>query len=167
MYKHVGYVWPGMLRVSVQEAKDIVAAGGAVYCLHTDNTEGMVDKVNEIVENEEYGIECRIFSFKDYFECNANKDGHVLFSHGTEDPSDLLELAAEFLEYVRPDLRKTIQEAGDGMIRRIKAAIESGDETRMRATWNCVPCFINGIIPFGWKFGNFANNGLDYVFVKA
>lgn len=166
MYRYVGYVWPGMLRVSVNEAKKIVSAGGAVYSLHDDNTVAMIRQADEIRENEEYGIECENFSFKDYFESNANKDGHVVFSHGTEDPSDLLELAAEFLKCVRPALRTTIQEAADGMIRRIKTALESGDEDRMKAAWNCVPCFINGIIPCGWKFGNFANNGLDYVFVK-
>ncbi len=30
MYKHIGYVWPGMKRIPYEEAKEIVKSGGAV-----------------------------------------------------------------------------------------------------------------------------------------
>lgn len=70
MYKYVGYVWPGMLRVSVAEAKKLLRRGAAVYRLYPDNTEGAVTEVREIEKDGEYGVECKEFSFDNYLASN-------------------------------------------------------------------------------------------------
>lgn len=166
MYKYVGYVWPGMLRVSVTEAKKLLRRGAAVYRLHLDNTESAVTEVSEIVKDGEYGVECKEFSFEQYLASNQNDFGEVVFSHGTDSVDDLLELMKEFLECIRPSLREALQDALDILVRRIDKYNDSDDMQTKLCVWRCAETFLNGVTPMGWKFGAFANNGLDYVFVK-
>lgn len=116
MYKYVGYVWPGMLRVSVTEAKKLLKSGADVYRLHLDNTEGAVTDIGEIEENGEYGVECEEFSFDNYLASNQDSSGAVVFSHGTDDVDDLLTLMKEFLECIRPSLRESLQNALDMLL---------------------------------------------------
>lgn len=47
----------GMIRVTPEEARDILKKDGSVFRLHLDNSEGMVDELSEIVDDGEYGIE--------------------------------------------------------------------------------------------------------------
>lgn len=166
MYKHVGYVWPGIIRVSVSEAKRLLRRGAAVYRLHSDNTEGVVTDVGELVKDGEYGVECKEFSFEQYLASNQDASGAVVFSHGTDDVNDLLELMKEFLECIRPSLRQSIQDALDMLVKRIDKYANSDDVETKRCIWRCAETFINGVTPMGWKFGAFANNGLDFVFIK-
>lgn len=166
MYKYVGYVWPGMLRVSVAEAKKLLRRGAAVYRLHLDNTEASVSDISEIVKDGEYGVECKEFSFEQYLASNQNDSGEVVFSHGTDSVDDLLELMKEFLECVRPSLRVALQDALDMLVRRIDKYTDSDDMQTKQCVWRCAETFLNGVTPMGWKFGAFANNGLDYVFIK-
>ena len=166
MYKYVGYVWPGMLRVSVTEAKKLLRRGAAVYRLHLDNTESAVTEVSEIVKDGEYGVECKEFSFAQYLASNQDDSGAVVFSHGTDSVDDLLALMKEFLECIRPSLRVALQEALDMIVRRIDKYTDSDDMLTKECVWRCAETFLNGVTPMGWKFGAFANNGLDYVFIK-
>lgn len=166
MYKYVGYVWPGMLRVSVTEAKKLLRRGAAVYRLHLDNTESAVTEVSEIVKDGEYGVECKEFSFAQYLASNQDDSGAVVFSHGTDSVDDLLVLMKEFLECIRPSLRVALQEALDMIVRRIDKYADSDDMQTKECVWRCAETFLNGVTPMGWKFGAFANNGLDYVFIK-
>lgn len=166
MYKHVGYVWPGMIRVSVPEARKLLRRGAAVYRLYPDNTEGAVTDTSEIEKDGEYGVECKEFSFEHYLASNQDKSGVVVFSHGTDDVDDLLELMKEFLECIRPSLREAIQDALDMLLKRIDKYSESDDVQTKQCIWRCAETFLNGVTPMGWKFGAFANNGLDYVFIK-
>lgn len=157
---------PGMLRVSVTEAKKLLRRGAAVYRLHLDNTESAVTEVSEIVKDGEYGVECKEFSFEQYLASNQNDFGEVVFSHGTDSVDDLLELMKEFLECIRPSLREALQDALDILVRRIDKYNDSDDMQTKLCVWRCAETFLNGVTPMGWKFGAFANNGLDYVFVK-
>lgn len=166
MYKYVGYVWPGMLRVSVTEAKKLLRSGADVYRLHLDNTEGAVTDIGEIEENGEYGVECEEFSFDNYLASNQDSSGAVVFSHGTDDVDDLLALMKEFLECIRPSLRESLQNALDMLLKRIDKYTDSNDVQTKQCIWRCAETFLNGVTPMGWKFGTFANNGLDYVFIK-
>ena len=166
MYKYVGYVWPGMLRISVTEAKKLLKQGASVYRLYLDNTEGAVTDVSEIVNDGEYGVECKEFSFERYLASNQDNTGAVVFSHGTDSVDDLLELMKEFLECIRPSLREALQDALDMLVKRIDKYAESDDEQTKQCIWHCAETFLNGVTPMGWKFGAFANNGLDYVFVR-
>lgn len=166
MYKYVGYVWPGMLRVSVTEAKKLLRRGAAVYRLYSDNTEGVVTEVREIEKDGEYGVECKEFSFNNYLASNQDSSGAVVFSHGTDDIDDLLALMKEFLECIKPSLRESLQDALDMLIKRIDKYAETEDTQTKQCIWRCAETFLNGVTPMGWKFGAFANNGLDYVFIK-
>ena len=166
MYKYVGYVWPGMLRVSVTEAKKLLRRGAAVYRLYSDNTEGAVTEVGEIEKDGEYGVECKEFSFNNYLASNQDSSGAVVFSHGTDDIDDLLTLMKEFLECIRPSLRESLQDALDMLIKRIDKYAETEDVQTKQCVWRCAETFLNDATPMGWKFGAFANNGLDYVFIK-
>lgn len=166
MYKYVGYVWPGMIRVTPEEARNILKNDGPVFRLHLDNSEGMVEDLSEIVDDGEYGIESVEFSFPDYLKHNQDKDGYVYFSHGTDDVNDLLELSKEFLECVRPVQREAIQMALDQLVRRIEKYLPTDDDKAKQSAWSCVITFINGITPMGWQFGPFTNDGLDYIFKK-
>lgn len=166
MYKYVGYVWPGMLRVSMAEAKKLLRRGAAVYRLYPDNTEGAVTEVCEIEKDGEYGVECKKFSFDNYLASNQDASGEVVFSHGTDDVDDLLVLMKEFLECIRPSLRESLQDALDMMLRRIDKYAETDDLQTKQCVWRCAETFLNGVTPMGWKFGAFANNGLDYVFIR-
>lgn len=166
MYKYVGYVWPGMLRVSVPEAKKLFRRGAAVYRLYIDNTEGAVSDISEIEEDGEYGVECKEFSFDNYFASNQDTSGAVVFSHGTDDVDDLLVLMKEFLECIRPSLRESLQDALDMLVKRIDKYAGTDDIQTKQCVWRCAETFLNGVTPMGWKFGAFANNGLDYVFIR-
>lgn len=166
MYKYVGYVWPGMIHVTPEEARDILRNDGSVFRLHLNNSESMVDELSEIVDDGEYGIESIEFSFPDYLKYNQDKDGYVYFSHGTDDLNDLLELSKEFLECVRPVQREAIQIELDRLVKRIEKYLPTDDMKAKQSVWSCVITFINGITPIGWQFGPFANNRLDYVFIK-
>lgn len=42
---------------------------------------------------------------------------------------------------------------------------DASDITEKEFIWKYTEAFINGIIPNDWKFGAYANNGLDYVFI--
>lgn len=166
MYKYVGYVWPGMLRVSVAEAKKLLRRGAAVYKLYPDNTEGAVTEVREIEKDGEYGVECKEFSFDNYLASNQDASGAVVFSHGTDDVDDLLVLMKEFLECIKPSLRESMQDALDMLVRRINKYAETDDLQTKQCVWRCAETFLNGVTPMGWKFGAFANSGLDYVFIR-
>ena len=165
MYKHVGYVWPGMLRVSTDEARILFGKGAAVYRLYSDNTEGAVSDIGEIEENGEYGVEPKEFSFEEYLSANQDK-GFVYFSHGTDDVNDLLMLMKEFMECIRPSLREALKIALDTVLRRIDKYLDTDETETKQAVWRCCVVFINGVLPMGWEFGAFANDGLDYVFKK-
>ncbi len=166
MYKYVGYVWPGMLRISASEAKKLLRKGKEVYRLYLDNTEGAVTDISEIEKNGEYGVECKAFSFDSYLASNQAPSGVVVFSHGTDDIDDLLVLMKEFLECIRPSLRESLQEALDMLVKRICKYVDSSDLPAKQCVWRCAEIFLNGVTPMGWKFGAYANNGLDYVFIK-
>lgn len=166
MYKYVGYVWPGMLRVSVAEAKKLLRRGAAVYKLYPDNTEGAVTEVREIEKDGEYGVESKEFSFDNYLASNQDASGAVVFSHGTDNVDDLLVLMKEFLECIKPSLRESMQDALDMLVRRINKYAETDDLQTKQCVWRCAETFLNGVTPMGWKFGAFANSGLDYVFIR-
>lgn len=89
-----------------------------------------------------------------------------MFSHGTDDVDDLLVLMKEFLECIRPSLRESLQDALDMLVRRIDKYAETDDLQTKQCVWRCAETFLNGVTPMGWKFGAFANNGLDYVFIR-
>lgn len=165
MYKQVGYVWPGMLRVSTEEARKLFNEGAAVYCLHTDNTEGAVSELDEIADCDDYGVEMKEFSFEEYLSSNQY-DGKVYFSHGTDEVDDLLTLMKEFMECIRPSLRESLQDALDTVVRRIDKYLGTTQTDKKEAVWRCCVVFINGVLPMGWKFGAYENEGIDYVFVK-
>lgn len=166
MYKYVGYVWPGMIRVTPEEARDIFKNDGPVFRLYSDNSEGMVDELSEIVDDGEYGIESTKFLSSDYLNRNQDKDGYVYFSHGTDDLNDLLELSKEFLECVRSVQREATQSELNRLIKRIEKYLPTDDMKAKQSVWSCVITVINGITPIGWQFGPFTNDGLDYVFKK-
>ena len=83
MYKYVGYVWPGMIRVTPEEARDIFKNDGPVFRLYSDNSEGMVDELSEIVDDGEYGIESAKFLSSDYLNRNQDKET-AMFTSATE-----------------------------------------------------------------------------------
>lgn len=166
MYKHVGYVWSGMLRVPTKEARSLLKSGASVYRLYPDNTEGAISDIKEIEDNGEYGVEPKEFSFEHYLAANQCSDGLIYFSHGTDNIDDLLSLMKEFMECIRPSLRESLQDALDAVVRRIDKYLQSDETENKQCVWRCCVVFINGVTPLGWKFGAFANNGLDYVFIK-
>jgi len=166
MYKYVGYVWPGMLRITAEEARKIIGDGGTVYRLYLDNTEGAVGTTDDVEDTGEYGVECDRFSFENYLDANQDQDGFVYFSHGTDSVDDLLELAKEFMECVRPSLRPALQDALDSLLLRIEKYLPDGEDAVKQCIWRCAQTFIDGVTPMGWKFGLFAGNEVDYVFTK-
>ena len=166
MYKHVGYVWPGMLRVSIKEARELYSKGSTVYKLHLDNTESMITDISEIEEDGDYGVECKKFSFDDYFTANKDSYGVVTFSHGTDDIDDLLTLMKEFLECIKQSTDDVFKSKLETLIKGIDNYIDTKETDRKSNIWKGAEAFLNDIIPPEWKFGAFANNGLDYVFVK-
>ncbi len=166
MYKYVGYVWSGMLRVTVEEARQLFAEGVIVYRLHLNNTESMISDVNEIDDNGEFGVECKKFDFDKYFTANADSFGAVTFSHGTDDIDDLLTLMKEFLEYIKQSIDDALKSKLETLVQGIDNYIDTKETDMKSNIWKEAETFLNDIIPPGWKFGAFANNGLDYVFVK-
>lgn len=166
MYKHVGYVWPGMLRVSAAEARKLFRKGSVVYRLHPDNTEAAVTEISGIEKDGEYGVECKEFSFEKYLDANQDSSGVVYFSRGTDNVDDLLMLMKEFLECIRPSLREALQDALDMTMSRIDKYLDTEEQQTKLCVWRCAETFLNGVTPIGWKFGPYANDGLDYVFVK-
>ena len=166
MYENVGYVWPGMLRVSVKEARQLFADGNIVYRLHLDNTESMITDVNEIDYDGEFGVECKKFDFDNYFTANKDAFGMVTFSHGTDDIDDLLTLMKEFLECIKQSIYDAFKTKLETLIQEIDNYIDTKETDMKNRIWKEAEAFLNDIIPPGWRFGAFANNGLDYVFVK-
>ena len=80
----------------------------------------------------------------------------------------LLDLAEEFLYFASQGgtLRQTMKDGAEMMVRKIKGAKESKNQLQKQTTFGACIRYIDAITPFGWKFGAFANNGLDYVFKK-
>ena len=109
-----------------------------------------------------YGTACKEFSFEKYLSSNKDSSGVVTFSHGVNNINDLLTLAKEFLKCIRSSLNNDLQNILDVLIRRI---VDASDTPEKEFIWKDTEAFINGIIPNDWKFGAYANNGLDYVFI--
>ena len=166
MYKYVGYVWPGMLRVTARDAKQLFAEGVIIYRLHLDNTESMITDVNEIDNEGEFGVECKKFDFDNYFTANKDAFGMVTFSHGTDDIDALLTLMKEFLECIKQSIDDAFKTKLETLIQELDNYIDTKENDRKSKIWKEAEAFLNDIIPPGWRFGTFANNGLDYVFVK-
>lgn len=166
MYKYVGYVWPGMLRVPVKEARQLFVEGVVVYRLHLNNTESMITDVNEIDDDGEFGVECKKFDFDDYFTANKDTYGVVTFSHGTDDIDDLIILMKEFLECIKQSIDGVLKPKLVTLVQGIDNYIDTKETDMKSNIWKDAKAFLNDIIPPGWKFGAFTNNGLDYVFVK-
>ena len=166
MYKYVGYVWPGMLRVSIKEARELYSKGSTVYKLHLDNTESMITDISEIDDDGEFEVECNKFDFDDYLTANKDSYGVVMFSHGTDDIDDLLTLMKEFLEYIKQSIDDALKSKLETLVQGIDNYIDTKETDMKSNIWKEAETFLNDIIPPGWKFGAFANNGLDYVFVK-
>lgn len=167
MKRKIGYVYPGMEFITPAEARKILEHGGVVFRLNDDNSEGMIDRSGEVEDTEQYGLEIAEFNFDRYLKNRVDKNGEVLFSHGTDDLDDLLDLAEEFLVFAKTGLRKTECDGADMVIRRIKKCREPEHESLKKKTWDACVSYLNLISPFKWKFGNFSNGGLDYVFVKV
>ena len=162
------YVYPGMQFITPIEALEYLNLGAAVYLLNDDNSESMVDNPKDIDLDRVYGLEKTEFDFDSYLENRVNEDGNVLFSHGTEDPDLLLDIAEEFLNFASQGgtLRQTMKDGAAMMVRRIKEAKKSDNVLVKKTMFGACIRYIDAITPFGWKFGAFANNGLDYVFKK-
>ncbi len=168
MCKHIGYVWPGMCRISYAEAKELLSQGIPVFHLYDDNSEGEIRELDELNEDGQYGIEFgNSFTFERYVESNADNTGFTCFCHGTANPKILLELTEEFLDlyqhYAPNDsVEKNIQQTWE-YIRNTKP---DTDDAATCAVWQEVVRRINTLIPDGWQFGNFRNNGVDYGFIR-
>ena len=161
------YVYPGMEFITPTEAREYLHLG-AVYVLRDDNSEGMIDSQNDIKDDEQYGIELTEFDFDRYLKNRADENGDVLFSHGTDDVDVLLDITEEFLFFASQGgtLRQTMKDGAAMMVKRIQEAKKSGNELQKKTTFGACIRYIDSIAPFGWRFGAFANDGLDYVFQK-
>lgn len=161
------YVYPGMQFITPVEALEYLHLGATVYVLNDDNSEGMLDDPKDIDLDRVYGLELTEFDFDRYLSNRVNENGEVLFSHGTDDVNILLDIAEEFLYFASQGgtLRQTMKDGAANMVNRIKKAKGEGDIFKANV-WKCVATYIDMIAPFGWKFGPFENNGLDYVFKK-
>lgn len=167
MYKHIGYVWPGMQRIDAETARAIIESGGAVYELRDDNSEAEVSDLSDFDPDGAYGIECRDnFTFERYMESNADETDFVCLCHGTGDPCDLLSQALNLFEVSKVCVSYGIRATMNELTARVRTALDSVDEQQKWGIWRTVSAFINDIIPNGWIFGNYRNNGLDYGFVK-
>lgn len=162
------YVYPGMQFITPVEALEYLHLGATVYVLNDDNSEGMIDDPKDIDLDRVYGLELTEFDFDRYLENRVDENGEVLFSHGTDDVNVLLDLAEEFLYFASQGgtLRQTMKDGAEMMVRKIKGAKESKNQLQKQTTFGACIRYIDAITPFGWKFGAFANNGLDYVFQK-
>lgn len=166
MYKHIGYVWPGMKRIPYEEAKEIVKSGGAVFRLYDNNAEGEVSDLSELTDEYPYGIEyCGCFTFEDYFSSNANEKGQILFSHGTEDVKDLLALAVDFFEVTKVTQGEDRQSALAVVEKCIETGIKHMKEPELSGLWLLSQMCIDAMIPDGWQFGRL-EGGIDYGFTK-
>ncbi len=168
MYSNIGYVYPGMVFISPEEARKQRKKGCIVYRLNDDNSESMLDKYEKIVDDKMYGYEVGEFDFKRYLE-NREVDGVVMFSKGQSSLNDLLMIATEWLIFSKngDGLRQTQKDGADMVINRSNEArgLPEGSVAKRR-TWELVVNYIDAIAPFGWKFGRYANNGEDYAFIK-
>lgn len=167
MYKHIGYVWQGMKRIDIETAKSIIENGGGVYRLDSDNTEYEVSDLLELDPHADYGIEFwDDFTFEEYFKSNVDDSGFVCLCHGSEDPYDLLSVALDLFTVSRNCVSSGIRETMADLTERVRIVLDGSDEEQKWEMWRSVSTFINDIIPDGWMFGNYRNNGLDYGFVK-
>ncbi len=167
MYKHIGYVWPGMKRIDAETAKSILKKGGAVYELHNNNSEAEVSDLSDFDPDGTYGIEFRDgFTIENYLKSNVDETGFVCFSHGTNDLDDLLFLALELFEVSKISVGIGIRSSMDDLEIGIRAMLNCDDEKDKWKMWRTVSVFISDITPNGWIFGRYRNNGLDYGFVK-
>lgn len=162
------YVYPGMIFISPEEAREILEDGCTCYRLNDDNSEAMLHDAKEVEDDLAYGYEIEEFDFDRYFENRIDENGNVLFSHGTDDVDSLLDISEEFLYFASQGgtLRQTMKDGAAMMVRRIRDSKASGNELQKKATFGACIRYIEAITPFGWRFGAFDNNGLDYVFQK-
>lgn len=166
MYKHIGYVWPGMERIDIETAKSLIEKG-IVYRLNDDNSESAVTDLSEFDPDGEYGIEFGDdFAFEEYFKSNVDDTGFVCFCHGTGDPYDLLSLALDLFDVSKICVSSGIRTSMEDLTVRVRTALDSDDEEQKWVIWRAVSDFINDMIPDGWIFGNYRNEGIDYGFVK-
>ena len=63
-------------------------------------------------------------------------------------------------------LEKALVLKSDERLSEIDNYIDTKETDMKNSIWKEAEAFLNDIIPPGWRFGAFANNGLDYVFVK-
>ncbi len=167
MYKHIGYVWPGMKRISLDEAKELFKLGASVFRLYDNNAEGEVTEASELEENMDYGVEFgKHFTFEEYFGSNANADGVVVFSHGVDNATDLLALAVDFFEVSKVELKDTQRRVVVSLEKFIEYALLKLNDTEKEDAWDLVQYHISEIIPKEWKFGMLDSSGLDYGFSR-
>lgn len=162
------YVYPGMIFISSEEAREILEDGCTCFLLNDDNSESMVFSPKEVEDDLVYGYEIEEFDFDRYLKNRVDEDGNVLFSHGTNDIDILLDIAEEFLNFASQGgtLRQTMKDGAAMMVRRIQHSMKSDNKILKMTVWRACVSYIDSIAPFGWKFGPLANNGLDYVFQK-
>ena len=118
------YVYPGMIFISPEEAREILEDGCTCYRLNDDNSEAMLHDAKEVEDDLAYGYEIEEFDFDRYFENRIDENGNVLFSHGTDDVDVLLDIAEEFLYFASQGgtLRQTMKDGAAMMVRRISAS---------------------------------------------
>lgn len=167
MSRYIGYVWPGMRRISYKKAEKLLRQGEDVYRLYDDNSESQVENLSELDRSDSYGVEFGdSFTFARYAKSNADSTGFVCFSHGTAEPEVLLELADEFFEVYRESVSESVKATIDRTRQYLRERTVPGDDDANMALWEEAAQRINDLIPDGWQFGNFRNSGMDYGFIR-
>lgn len=167
-----GFVWPGIKKITLEEAGKRIKEGEDVYELFDNNKYAKIDSIT-YGENKKYGIMYdNNFSLEEHFFNEKAITGRVLFCGFTKDIRVKLKVAYIWLEYIADKLNKKEQKKCRFFLKKIKYLIKKTEknnysikfaEKRMIKLWDEVQIFLQEICPTNWYFIKQDNE--TYVFV--
>lgn len=161
---NIGFVWPGMKKLSPSEAKKRIEEYDDVYELFDDNTCKKCD-IAHFSHFKMYGIMYGDdFSFREHLINEYRVTGRVLFCKETDDVSIKLRISYEWLLYIAAELSNSYLKKCNELINRIKKiSLNAEDHGKHHEStfqnqkaliklWDDIQIFFQEICPDNWYF---------------
>lgn len=153
--ENIGYVWPGMKKILACEAEQKLRNSEVVYELYDNNTHKRAN-INNFSSEKKYGIKYfNNFTLSEHLKNEYRVLGYVLFCKETEDTFVKLQVAYEWLIFIKNELSiidKMKSREFIERIKKIKLDNKGAPQNDLIILWDEIQIFFQKICPNNWYF---------------
>lgn len=169
---NVGFVWPGMKKLTAKEAKERMLTNDSVYELFDDNTFKKCT-INDFSIKKIYGVMYdNDFSLETHFLNEYRVMGRVLFCKQTRSFETKLQIAYDWLAYICLDLSgdrkkkccRLLSDISGALIKKQNGISKRKNDLLIRL-WHEVQIFFQEVCPTNWYFVKKDNETYLFIYI--